>query len=106
MKATTRTLWLLACALAPGLALLGPVLAGATEGFTLESAQRAAAKGNAQALYYLGKCYATGDVVPQDYGKAAEYLRQAADRGYSLAENDLGAFYAKGWAVKQDYAEA
>ena len=69
MKVTTRTLWLLAGALATGLALARPVLAGATEGITLESAQRAAAKGNAQALYDLGKHYARGDGVPQDYGK-------------------------------------
>src|ERR1039457_4107361 len=106
MKVTTRTLWLLAGALAAGLALARPVLAGATEGIALESAQRAAAKGNAQALYDLGKRFARGDGVPQDYGKAAEFLRQAAERGYPFAENDLGAIYAKGYGVKQDYAEA
>ena len=79
---------------------------GATEQFTLDGARAAAGKGNAQALYFLGKHYAKGDGVPQDYAKAAEYLRRSAEQGYALAQNDLGAFYAKGLGVKQDYAEA
>jgi TPR repeat protein len=75
MKVTTRTFWFLAGAVAPSLTLALPVLAGATEGISLESTQRTAAKGNAQAIYDLGKRYARGDGVPQDYGQAAEYLR-------------------------------
>ena len=87
MTVTIKPRWLAAGVLAIGLAEELSTLAGFAVG------------GNAQALYYVGKRYAGGDGVPQDYGKATEYLRQAADRGCILAENDLGAFYAKGLGV-------
>jgi uncharacterized protein len=78
----------------------------AAEQFTVESTRAAAEKGNRKALYRLGKRYAKGEGVPQDYGRAAELLRESAGMGYAPAQNDLGAFYAKGLGVKQDYAEA
>jgi len=84
------------------LLLLLPGRLPAEGGFTLDTAQAAAAKGDPQAAYFLGKQYAHGQGVPQDYAKAAEYFRQAASQGYALAQNDLGAFYAKGLGVKQD----
>jgi TPR repeat protein len=86
--------------------LLHPTVIRAAEPFTMESAQSAAANGDAQALYFLGKQYAKGTLVPRDYAKAIEYLRQAAERGNAFAENDLGAIYAKGLGVQQDLAEA
>jgi len=90
----------------PALMLVLTVNLTAAERFTVESARVAAARGNAQARYFLGKCYANGKRVPQDYAKATEYLRKSAEKGCALAQNDLGAFYAKGLGVKQDYAEA
>src|SRR5665213_1646830 len=78
----------------------------AADKFTVETARAAAAKGDAKAEYFLAKHYAKGDGVPQDYGRAAEYMRQAADQGHAFAQNDLGAFYAKGLGVKQDYQAA
>jgi len=74
--------------------------------FTLDTARTAAAAGDPKAEYFLGKQYAQGKGVPQDYAKAAEYLRQAAEQGSAFAQNDLGAFYAKGLGVKQDDQEA
>ena len=85
--------------------VLAPNVWGVEE-FTVESARAAAERGDAKALYFLGKHYARGEGVPQDYGKAAEYLRDSAEKGYAYAQNDLGAFYAKGQGVRQDYAEA
>src|SRR5580658_6337461 len=78
----------------------------AADEFTLDTAQSAAAKGDAKAEYFLARHYAKGDGVPQDYSKAAEYMRQAAEQDYAFAQNDLGAFYAKGLGVRQDYQEA
>lgn len=78
----------------------------AADEFTLDSARVAAEKGEAEAEYYLARHYAKGEGVPQDYAKAAGYMRQAAEQGNAFAQNDLGVFYAKGLGVKQDYQEA
>jgi peptidoglycan hydrolase-like protein with peptidoglycan-binding domain len=43
---------------------------------------------------------------PQDYERAATFLRQAAEQGHSRAQNMLGAVYGKGLGVQPDYAEA
>src|SRR5208337_3044821 len=76
-------------ALGVALLLMLPGILPAEE-FTLETAQTAAAKGDPKAEYFLGKQYAHGNGVPQDYAKAAEYFRQAATQGYAFAQNDLG----------------
>src|ERR1700726_4256893 len=60
--------------------------------FTLESAQLAAAAGDAKALYFLAKCYAKGQGVPQDNAKAAEYMQRSAEKGYAFAQNDFGTY--------------
>lgn len=98
-----RALWV---TLVLSSSLLRPTVIRSAEPFTMESAQTAAEKGDASALYFLGKQYAKGALAPRDYAKAIEYLRQAAERGNAFAENDLGAFYAKGLGVNQDLAEA
>ncbi len=74
--------------------------------FTLESAQAAAARGDARAQFYLSRLYAHGEGVPQDYSKAVEYLRLSANQGYAKAENNLGVFYANGLGLPQDYTES
>ena len=93
-------------ALGAALLLILATRPAAAEQVTIESARAAAARGNAQALYFLGKCYAKGNGVPQNYTNAAECLQKAAERGCAPAQNDLGASYAKGLGVKQDYAKA
>jgi len=87
-----------------GLAALAPVLRA--DDFNLESARATAAKGDARAQFYLSRCYAHGDGVPQDYARAVEYLRLSAAQGYARAENNLGAFYAQGLGLPQNNAEA
>jgi TPR repeat protein len=57
----------------------------AAEQFTVESARAAAEKGRPKALYFLGKRYAKGEDVPQDYTKAAELLHASAEKGFALA---------------------
>ncbi len=66
----------------------------------------AAQKRGADADYELGRRYAIGLGVPQDYIKAVKYLRQSADQGYAPAQTGLGSCYAHGLGVKQDYAAA
>ena len=100
-----RVIWpMLGLAIVLGFSPGCPVF-GADE-FTLESAQTAAAQGDAHAQFYLSRCYARGEGVPQDYPQAVEYLRRSAAQGYARAENNLGAFYADGLGVTQSYAES
>lgn len=74
---------------------------------TLETALADANAGDTQALYFLGKCYSKGEHgAPQDFVRAAEFLRKAAEKGSAYAQNDLAALYARGRGVKQDYEEA
>jgi TPR repeat protein len=82
------------------------VLANAADEMTLETALAQAQKGDAEAEYYLGKCYARGKLVPQDYAQAAKYFRLAAGQGLAFAQTDLGGLYAQGNGVRQDDVEA
>ena len=65
-----------------------------------------AESGEAEAQAALGKLYAGGERVPQDYGKALGWYRKAAEQGYPIAQNELGAMYRDGRGVPRDYAEA
>jgi uncharacterized protein len=78
----------------------------AADDFTLDSARQAAAQGDPKAEFFLGRSYAKGIGVPQDYSQAAGYYRQSAAQGYAKAQNNLGALYAEGLGVPQDYTEA
>ena len=51
--------------------------------------QRAAAAGNAKAMYNLGVLYENGQGVAQDYGKAREWYQMAADLGDTDAKQAL-----------------
>ena len=106
MKPSFKIRWVVA---------IGPILAVilifgtsglASEEFTLGTARAAAAKGDPRAGYFLARQYADGNGVPQDYSKAAEYLRKSAEQGYAPAQTGLGSCYAHGEGVKQDYTEA
>lgn len=65
-----------------------------------------AEKGNAEAQTNLGRCYAGGLGVPQDYVEAVKWWRKAAEQGDAKAQNYLGRCYAMGNGVPQDYGEA
>ena len=65
-----------------------------------------AEQGDAKAQYYLGKMYANGKGVQQDYAEAVKWYRKAAEQGNGKAQNNLGVAYASGKGVRQDYAEA
>ncbi|MDR0528579.1 MAG: GYF domain-containing protein [Zoogloeaceae bacterium] len=57
---------------------------------------------DAQKQFELGFKYATGDGVPKDDARAAEWYKKAADQGYAEAQAMLGFSYLLGNGVIQD----
>jgi TPR repeat protein len=68
--------------------------------------RRQADRGDAVAETDLGKMYADGRGVPQDFALAQRWFRSAAAKGDADAEYDLGLIYANGDGTPRDYAEA
>jgi TPR repeat protein len=73
---------------------------------TVAACRRQADRGDLVAQVALGKIYADGRGVPQDFTVAQRWFRSAAVKGNADAEYDLGLIYASGNGVAQDYAEA
>jgi TPR repeat protein len=65
-----------------------------------------AASGDAAAQCGLGRIYALGQGVPQDYAQAALWYRKAADQGCAKAQDYLGYLYFDGQGVRQDSTQA
>jgi uncharacterized protein len=68
--------------------------------------RKAADQGNAVAQTQLGRIYAHGHGVPQDYSQALVWLRKAADQGDAHAQDNLGWMYRDGHGVTQDCIRA
>lgn len=68
--------------------------------------EKAADSGDANAQYYVGKCYYDGKGVKQDYNRAFVYFKRAADKGHIDAQYNIGFCYAEGQGVKEDYNKA
>jgi len=68
--------------------------------------RKAADQGDALGQANLGKLYADGDGVPQNYPQAAVWWRKAADQGNVLAQVNLGLLYERGRGIPQDYERA
>ena len=62
--------------------------------------------GDADAQYYLGTKYDSGQGVPQDYGEAVKWYRLTADQGYVDAQVRLGDLYKSGRGLPQDFSAA
>ncbi len=67
---------------------------------------RSAKLGDVKSQTVLGRMYATGRGVPQDYIEAAKWYYRAADRGDPRAQYELGLLYNKGQGVRRDYVLA
>jgi hypothetical protein len=65
-----------------------------------------ASRGEAEALYNLGCCYASGAGAPQSYERAAELWKLAAEQGHAYAQYNLGCSYRDGLGVPQSYERA
>src|ERR1700740_1574553 len=111
MSAIARAFALVAALLVagPALADLDAGLAAAKRG-DFETARAEwmplAEAGNADAQYNIGRLYAHGRGVPQDYAKAMGWYRQAAAQGNLWAINNIGRLYQNGLGVSQDYGVA
>ena len=68
--------------------------------------RKAAEKGDAEAQNNLGKCYAVGEGVPQDFVQALKWYRKAAEQGHAEALFNLGGRYYNGEGVTKDEIEA
>ncbi len=65
-----------------------------------------AEKGHAEAQYFVGGMYESGEGVPQNYAEAMKWYRLAAEQGPANAQNSVGVMYLNGEGVPQDHAEA
>jgi len=68
--------------------------------------EKAAAKGDANAMGNLGWLYQNGYGVTQDYAKAREWYEKAAAKDNADAMGNLGWLHQNGYGVTQDYAKA
>ena len=57
---------------------------------------------HAYAQYFVGRMYAGGQGVPQDYETAADWYRKAAEQGVGDAQYRLGGLYQNGNGVPKD----
>lgn len=58
--------------------------------------------GDADAQFYLGSCYFSGNIVPRDDAKGARLSRSSADQGNASAQANLGRALAYGIGVGRD----
>jgi TPR repeat protein len=56
--------------------------------------------------FLLGRAYATGSAVQQNFAQATYWYRRAANGGDDGAINELGRMYAEGSGVPRDYQQA
>jgi hypothetical protein len=68
--------------------------------------EKAAAKGDARAMWRVGRLYQYGLGVEHDYVKAREWYDRAAAKGYGQAMFSLGELYRAGHGVPKDPAKA
>ncbi len=68
--------------------------------------QRAAERGNANAMGFLGNMYRYGQSVQQNYGQALDWYERSAERGDAGSQFDLGNMYYRGEGIPKDYAKA
>ena len=73
---------------------------------TLQELLLKAEAGDVQAQCYLGKCYAEGEFVEQDYQTAVHWFKLASENGSSMATACLGVMYERGDGVEADMRKA
>lgn len=81
--------------------------AGASPVLSAEGKDAQACNGaDMQACYELGRLYARGEGVAQDYARAVQLYDQACKGGVTFSCTNLGVSYELGNGVAQDYARA
>lgn len=51
--------------------------------------QRAAKRGHADAMHWLGRCYVSGDGVPADRDQGIDWLRRSAAAGHVISQQQI-----------------
>ncbi|MGB0632073.1 MAG: tetratricopeptide repeat protein [Alphaproteobacteria bacterium] len=72
----------------------------------LKYLEPAAEKGDAEALYYLGRMYSAGQGVAKDQQKATDFFKKAAEGGSAGAQQSLGSALMLGEGIETDMIEA
>jgi GAF domain/PilZ domain/Sel1 repeat len=72
----------------------------------LPDVRRLANQGDPRAEYALGKRYANGDGVKQDYRTAKDWFLAAAEQGHIRAQGKVAAAFWSGKGAPQDYSKA
>lgn len=72
----------------------------------LDLFRKAAAQGNAEAVYQIGQLYEFGEGVTRNTDEAMKFFRQAAELGHAKAQFEIGVRHAQGRDLNQDYVEA
>ena len=67
-----------------------------------EESQATCGGGNWADCFELGESYRSGDGVPRDAARAAEFFGQACDGGHAEACSHLGVMYSTGEGVEED----
>ena len=63
-------------------------------------------EGNAEAKFFLGALYYSGQGVEQDFSEALKLFEESSNSGYTSATYNLGVIYAKGRGVDIDEDKA
>jgi TPR repeat protein len=71
-----------------------------------EPFRKIAENGDAEAQYLLGKIYAEGNLVPQNYLEAEKWYQKAANQGNAEAIFAIGKMYEMGNGLKKDQRKA
>jgi GAF domain/PilZ domain/Sel1 repeat len=79
---------------------------GAYASMSLQDVKRLANQGDPRAQYTLGRRYANGDGVPQDYRAAKDWFLAAAEQGHIAAQGKVAAAFWSGKGARQDYSKA
>lgn len=73
---------------------------------SLQDVKRLATQGDPRAEYTLGRRYANGDGVKQDYVAAKDWYLAAAEQGHIAAQSKVAAAFWSGKGAQQDYSKA
>ena len=63
-------------------------------------------RGDAKALFSVGRMYNAGMGVARDYVEALKWFRKAAELGHGDSQAQLGVMYYVGMKVSRDYVKA
>ena len=65
-----------------------------------------AKKGDAEAEFWVGRCYDRGEGVRKNYQAALEWYSRSAEQGYFKAQHNLAILYYEGKGIKRDDGKA